>query len=166
MVVLVYLLSIVLANLVVLWFGPASTIFNAFILIGLDLTLRDRLHERWHNKNLWLKMFSLIAAGSIITYLINPDAWRISLASTAAFAAAALADTIVYHFFYKKQFLVKANVSNIAGAAADSILFPTIAFGSLLPWIIFGQFAAKTLGGFLWSLLLDRLDKLRIKNGG
>ena len=43
--------------------------------------------------------------------------------------------------------------------AVDSILFPTIAFGSFLPLIVLGQFAAKVGGGFVWSLLLNRRTK-------
>ena len=43
------------------------------------------------------------------------------------------------------------------GAAVDSILFPTIAFGSFLPTIIALQFAAKVAGGALWSIAVKPL---------
>ncbi|MGE5411289.1 MAG: VUT family protein, partial [Clostridiales bacterium] len=62
--VIAYLIAVVLANMTVYWFGPISTPINAFFLIGLDLTLRDKLHDRWMDDKLWLKMFMLIAAGS------------------------------------------------------------------------------------------------------
>ena len=152
-----YLSAIVLANFNVLWFGPVSTPINAFFLIGLDLSLRDKLHEKWIKKNLWLKMMLLISAGSIITYIINQNAARIAIASVIAFTCAALADTIIYSRLIRKTFLIKSNSSNIAGALVDSILFPTVAFGVLMPWIILGQFAAKTAGGFVWSLLLNKI---------
>jgi len=40
-----YLGAITLANLSLLWFGPSAAIVNAFLLIGLDLTLRDRIES-------------------------------------------------------------------------------------------------------------------------
>ena len=36
----------------------------------------------------------------------------------------------------------------------NSIVFPTLAFGGFMPVIVLGQFAAKVLGGFLWSKIL------------
>ena len=48
------------------------------------------------------------------------------------------------------------NGSNIVGAAADSLIFPTLAFGAFLPWVVLGQFVAKVAGGALWALVLAR----------
>jgi len=157
MYVLLYLSSIILANFVVLWFGPKSTIINAFLLIGLDLSLRDKLHDRWHHNKLWLKMFLLIFAGSFITYFLNRSALQIATASVVAFSSAAITDTLIYTILFKEKFLVKANGSNLGGALVDSVLFPTIAFGAFMPLIVLGQFLAKVLGGFLWSVFLNRL---------
>lgn len=160
-----YLFAIVLANFNVLWFGPVSTPINAFFLIGFDLTVRDKLHEKWMKKHLWIKMMLLILSGSILTYIINQNAARIAAASVIAFACAALTDAVVYSTLFKKSFLVKSNSSNVAGALVDSILFPTIAFGVVMPWIILGQFTAKIAGGFLWSLLLNKTrEKKEVKN--
>lgn len=167
---LIYLLAIVAANLSVQFFGPASLPINAFFLIGLDLTVRDRLHDKWVKNeeesfydrfsgpfDSWpVKMLLLIVAGTLLTFLIWPNAGRIGMASGVSFAVAALADTGVYHFLRKKSFIKRANGSNIVGAAVDSVLFPTLAFGILMPWAIVAQFAAKTLGGFVWSLILNR----------
>jgi uncharacterized PurR-regulated membrane protein YhhQ (DUF165 family) len=161
MYVLIYLFSIVLANFVVLWFGPKSTIINAFLLIGMDLTLRDKLHDRWHNDRLWLKMFLLIFSGSMITYFLNRSALQIASASVVAFSFATITDTIIYSFLIKQKFLVKANGSNLGSALVDSVLFPTIAFGMFMPLIILGQFLAKVFGGFVWSVMLNRVRSKR-----
>lgn len=157
MYVLIYLSSIVLANFVVLWFGPKSTIINAFLLIGLDLSLRDKLHDRWHHNKLWLKMFLLIFSGSLITFILNKSAFQIATASVVAFSFAAITDTIIYSFLFKQKFLIKANGSNLGGALVDSVLFPTIAFGVFMPFIVLGQFLAKVFGGLFWSVLLNRM---------
>lgn len=154
--IVIYLSAIVLANMTVFWFGPVATPINAFLLIGLDLTLRDKLHDKWMGNNLWLKMMGLIAAGSILTFLLNSGAGKIALASVVSFAIAALADAVSYTFLHKKSFMIRSNGSNVAGSLADSFLFPTLAFGSIMPAIIAGQFIAKIAGGFIWSLLLSR----------
>lgn len=151
---LVYLAAIVLANLSVATFGPSVTIINAFWLIGLDLTLRDRLHERWQDDGLRWKMAGLIAIGGAISWLLNRDAGQIALASTVAFTVSAALDATVFQLLTGRPRMVRVNGSNVAGAIADSILFPTLAFGSLLPAIVIGQLAAKVAGGFLWSLIL------------
>lgn len=154
--VLVFLIAIVLANLSVAYFGPVSTPINAFILIGLDLSLRDRMHEKWHGNFLGLKMFSLICAGALITWAFNRNAGMICVASIIAFAGALIADALLYERFIKRPKLHKMNISNIGSAAVDSILFPTIAFGALMPGIVILQFLAKTLGGALWAWILTR----------
>ena len=154
--VCLYLVAIVLANLSVAHFGPSSTIVNAFLFIGLDLTSRDKLHEAWHNNGLIWKMGLLIATGSLISWLLNRNAGQIALASFIAFACAAVVDTIVYQILRKQKYMVKVNGSNIFSAATDSIIFPTIAFGGFLPWITLGQFAAKVFGGAIWAIILRR----------
>lgn len=154
--VLVYLAAIVAANLLVVALGPAVTILDAFLLIGLDLTLRDRLHDRWAGQHLALRMGLLIAAGGLISWLVNGAAGPVALASTVAFAISASADGLAYAVLHRQPQLVRTNGSNLVGAAADSVIFPSLAFGAWLPLIVAGQFAAKALGGLAWSLVLRR----------
>jgi queuosine precursor transporter len=151
-----YLVSIVLANLVIAKFGIIMTIPVSFILIGLDLTARDKLHELWHNKNLVTKMLLLIFSGSVLSYLLNNASLWIAIASFVAFLCSGIVDFIVYSILYKKTWFVKVNSSNVFSALTDSILFPTIAFRTFLPLIILGQFIAKTFGGFLWAFILKK----------
>jgi hypothetical protein len=156
--VVLYLVAIVLANLTVAAFGPGMTIVNAFLFIGLDLTARDRLHDSWRGNKLLPKMAALIAAGSLLSWLLNRNAGQIALASFVAFAAAATVDAVVYHFLGNYPRWLRINGSNIPSAFVDSIIFPTLAFGSFLLPIVLGQFAAKTLGGFVWSLVFRWWD--------
>lgn len=149
-----YLAAIVAANLSVATFGPSITIINAFLFIALDLTARDRLHAAWHGSGLAWKMTTLIASGSLLSYALNASAGPIALASFVAFGAAAALDTLCYHLLRERAYLVKVNGSNLVSAAADSLIFPTLAFGGFLPWIVLGQFVAKVLGGAIWAWLL------------
>jgi hypothetical protein len=149
-----YLAAVVGANMLVAAFGPSITIVNAFVFIALDLTSRDRLHEAWHGQGLLWKMAALIVSGSILSYALNASAGPIALASFIAFAVSAALDTLCYHLLHDKAYLVKVNGSNLVSAAADSIIFPTLAFGNFLPWIVLGQFAAKVIGGAIWAYVL------------
>lgn len=153
-----YLVAIVLANLTVTWWGPNMSVVNALLFIGLDLTSRDHLHEAWRNSNLFLKMLALISAGSALSYLLNRNAGPVAVASFVAFAAAGATDALVYHHVRKKLKRFKSiNLSNVASAAVDSVVFPLLAFGwPPLAGIMALQFLAKTLGGLGWALILRR----------
>ncbi len=150
------ILSMVLANLTIFWFGPWFSPVNAFLLIGLDMVLRDRLHDSWRGKHLYTKMLALISVAGVVTFLLNPASLTIAIASVCAFVAAMLFDTFIYDRLIDKGWLVRSNASNVGGALADSLVFPTIAFGSLMPAIIALQFTAKVAGGFIWSLVLKK----------
>lgn len=150
--VAVYCVAMTLANLSVATFGPVVTPINAFVLIGLDLALRDWLHVRL---KVW-QMGALIGFTGLLTYAMNPAAGKIAVASAAAFTAAALVDWAAFARL-RGSWLFRANGSNVAGAAVDSLLFPTIAFGALMPHIVLAQFVAKVAGGAVWSLALRRL---------
>ena len=158
-VILCYLLAIIAANFSAFFFGPIVTPLNSFLFIGLDLALRDRLHEKWAGNSLVKKMGGIILLGSLLSFLLNPATGAIALASCIAFGLAAIGDTFIYNKLIKQHFLVKSNGSNVVGAAIDSIAFPTIAFGELIPLIILGQFLAKVFGGVVWSSIVYRFNK-------
>ena len=146
-----YAVAMIAANLLVATFGPSITAINAFFLIGLDLTLRDWLHVRLKT---W-QMGCLIVGTGGLTYLLNPAAGMIAVASAVAFLVAALVDWAVF-IRTTGSWIKRANVSNTAGAAVDSLLFPTIAFGALMPEIVALQFVAKVAGGAVWSYVLEK----------
>lgn len=153
--IVVYAAALIAANLLVAQFGPVVTGANAFLLIGLDLALRDWLHFRLRP---W-QMLLLIAATGATTYALNPAAGVIAIASACAFSMSALVDWGVFAAT-RGSWLLRANVSNVAGAAVDSVLFPTIAFGALMPKIVLVQFAAKVVGGAAWAALIGKLRKV------
>jgi uncharacterized PurR-regulated membrane protein YhhQ (DUF165 family) len=149
-----YAAAMVSANLLVVVFGPAITPLNAFVLIGFDLAMRDWLHVRLRP---W-QMLALIAATGGITFALNPAAGMIAIASAVSFTAAALVDWGVFSSI-TGSWMKRSNLSNVAGAAVDSVVFPTLAFGMLIPHIIALQFIAKVAGGALWSWLLNNARK-------
>jgi len=156
LLILVYVVAMVATNLAVWWFGPWSSPIIAFLLIGLDLMMRDVMHERLDRKRLAI----IVIVGGFITWLVNPAAQQIAIASAIAFSLAALANWIAYSMPWLSHeetealpWLIRANGSNVVGAAVDSIVFPTMAFGVFLPEIISLQFVAKVAGGAVWCFV-------------
>lgn len=149
--ILIYAAAMTVANLSIAHFGPWVSPINAFVLIGLDLALRDWLHMRLRA---W-QMLTLISASGALTYALNPAAGMIAIASAMAFIASAVVDWSVF-LTMRGSWLRRANGSNAAGAAVDSLIFPTLAFGALMPHVVALQFFAKLAGGALWAALLAR----------
>lgn len=147
--IICYAFAMTVANLLIVKFGVWFSPINSFLLIGLTLVLRDWLHIRL---KAW-QMALLITASGVITYLLNPAAAQIAIASSVAFTLAALVDWAVFAKV-KGNWFKRSNASNVAGAAVDSIAFPTIAFGLFMPEIVLVQFASKIIGGYIWSVLL------------
>jgi uncharacterized PurR-regulated membrane protein YhhQ (DUF165 family) len=156
-----YIAAAALANLSAAHFGPASLPVNALLLVGLDLSARDALHERWRHDGLWLRMAALVCAGSAVSALLSSASWRVSLASALAFAVSGAVDAIAYQVLGDREVSIRANGSNLASAAVDSILFPLLAFGAVMPGTSTLQFVAKVLGGAAWVLVLRRAGALR-----
>lgn len=149
--IVIYALAMTGANLSIAALGPWVSPINSFFLIGLDLSLRDWLHVRLK----WWQMLLLITISGFLTYLLNPAAGQIAIASAVAFTSAAFVDWSVFAKM-RGGWLRRVNASNVAGAAVDSVVFPTLAFGVLMPQVIALQFVAKVLGGFLWAWALSR----------
>lgn len=158
--ILIYAMAMTAANLLIAHFGPWVSPINAFFLIGLDLALRDWLHVRLRQ---W-QMFTLIVVSGLLTYVLNPSAQHIVIASAAAFTLAAFVDWSVFARM-TGTWLRRSLSSNVAGAAVDTVAFSALAFVLLSPnprpmdvvmQIAALQFAAKVAGGSLWSLLISR----------
>lgn len=151
-VVLVYILSVVLANLSASYFGIWVTPINAFFLIGLEITVRDLLHERINH----IQLVGIVLVAGILSYLINIGAQNIAIASFIAVTVSCMLDYFVFRRV-KGSWLKKSNSSNVVSSVADSLIFPTIAFGTFNLSVVLLQFFLKLFGGFLWSLLINKL---------
>lgn len=164
---LAYITAAAIANLLIWWLGPWSAPWIGFIFIGLDLTSRDRLHEMWEGKDLWVKLLLLISAGSCLSYLLCPDSQRIAAASGLAFLVSGAVDSVVYTYMptghpqnHPLNRLIRSNGSNLASGLFDSTCFILAGFypipaGEALG-IIALTWGSKVLGGFIWSLILYR----------
>jgi hypothetical protein len=100
--ILVFLVAITLANLSIYYIGPQMAVWNSLVLIGLDLSLRDRMHEKWHGHNLKRNVFLLVLSGAVITLLFNTNSLWICVGSVAAFSLALFGDSYVYEKLFHK----------------------------------------------------------------
>lgn len=159
--ILVYAIAMTLANLSIAHFGPWVSPINAFVLIGLDLALRDWLHVRLKAR----QMLALIGASGALTYALNPSAQHIVIASVAAFTLAALVDWQAFSRL-SGSWLRRSLGSNVVGAVVDTAVFSSLAFVLLAPSpkplavvaVISGwQLLAKVAGGSLWAWVISRL---------
>lgn len=151
LVIIIYVGAIVTANFTVAIFGPSASPINAFLLIGLDLTIKDYLQIKMKPVQIML----LIITSGVISFALNPAIGIIAIASVTAFIVSSLVDYGVFSIT-KGSWIRRANSSNLAGAVVDSILFPTIAFGAFMPIIVLMQIIAKVSGGFLFSLAINK----------
>lgn len=155
--VVAYLLAVVAANLLVAHYGPTALLVTAWLLIPLDLTVKDVLQERWTGGGLVARMAALVLGGSVLSAALSAGATNVAAASFAAFAVAGAGDAVTLHGLRAKHALVRMNGSNAVGATLDSLVFQLVAFGTIDGWLALTQAASKLLGGFVWSLALHRL---------
>lgn len=148
--IIAYASAMLTANLTVAAWGPWVSPINSFLFIGLDLALRDFLHVRLPRAG----MAALIVCTGLGTFLLNPAAGHIALASSVSFMVAAVVDWAVFARL-AGSWLRRSAWSNVAGAAVDSIVFPLMAFG--VGGLVYAplQFLAKTAGGTMWAWLLS-----------
>ena len=137
-----FILTIPLGNWVVMNVGLVGLMApSAVLLAGLALVLRDAVHHclgtRW--------AFYCILAGTALSGFLS-DA-SLVIASCAAFLFSETADLIVYTPM-RRRFPAWAIVaSGFAGSVVDSVLFLSLAFGSL------DYVAGQVIGKFEMSLL-------------
>jgi hypothetical protein len=87
--------------------GPWFALIDSVLLIGLDLTLRDVLHERLSRAQL----AAVIVGAGALTWLANPAANHIAIASATAFILAALADWLAYSLLLSRPWMVRCNAA-------------------------------------------------------
>jgi len=140
-----YLLSILLGNAFVIWFGIvniAGLTFPAGVVwIGLTFSFRDFVQRYWGDWATW----SWMIAASVITFFFNMD---IALASMAAFFVSESLDWLFFRILKKRSFASRIIWSNLVSCPVDSLVFVLLAFGPVWPAII-GQAIIKYLSGLI-----------------
>ncbi|MEQ1899563.1 MAG: VUT family protein [Devosia sp.] len=115
--------------------APGILAPSGVLAIGAALVLRDLVQRRLGL--LW--SFAAIAIGAVLSVFFAPPA--LVIASTVAFALSETADLVVYTPLQRRGLVLAATASSVVGLVIDSIVFLTLAFGSLdlLPGQILGK---------------------------
>lgn len=145
-----YVAVIFAANWAVRRFGLVPVGFGlrapaAVYFVGLAFTLRDLAQNilgRWVS-------LAAIPVGALISAAVSP---ALAVASGLAFFTSELADFLVYTPLLRRGWLVALVPANLAGCVVDSVVFLSIAFGSLS--LLAGQVVGKAWMTGLAVLLL------------
>jgi uncharacterized PurR-regulated membrane protein YhhQ (DUF165 family) len=145
LLVALYIGTIFGANWAIASFGPVPVGFGlvapaGVYFAGLAFTLRDLVQESLGRR--WT--LAAIAAGAALSAIVSP---QFALASGTAFLLSEVADLLVYTPLRQRNWLGAVAASNVVGFVADSVLFLSMAFGSL-------DFLAGQLVGKAWMTLL------------
>jgi queuosine precursor transporter len=150
-----FLASIPLANWMILHVGtvcvpqgaclvpvaPGLLAPSGVLTVGAALVLRDVVQRclglTWG--------LAAIAAGTMLSALVAPAA--LVIASGSAFALSELVDFAVYTPLQRRRLTLAVVASSIGGLVVDSVVFLTLAFGSL-------EFLAGQVVGKLWAVLI------------
>ena len=97
---------------------------SGVLAIGIGFTLRDLVQRRLGPKVALLA----IGTGALLSALLDTS---LALASGVAFLLAETLDLFVYTPLQRRNLVMAVVASNIVGVVVDSIVFLTIAFGSL-----------------------------------
>ncbi|WP_410595402.1 VUT family protein [Amycolatopsis sp. lyj-23] len=125
----------------------------AVYVAGPVLVVRD-----WVQRLAGLRASLLaVAVGTVLSYVVAGPA--IATASAVSFVVSEVLDAVVYSVLVPRQGVVVAVLcSGIVGVAADSVLFPAIAFASLTltPGHLLGKAYGVVVGTILTALARRR----------
>jgi hypothetical protein len=157
-----YILTIFAANWAISRFGAVPVGFGLLApagvyLAGLAFTLRDLTQERLGRAS----VVAAIVGGAVLSAVISP---QFALASGVAFLVSELADLAVYTPLRERHWLGAIAASNVVGLVLDSLLFLTLAFGSLE--FLTGQIVGKAWMTLLAVLLITMWRRGRVSRPG
>lgn len=121
------------------WAGISAP--SGVLAIGAALVLRDLVQRRLGMQ--WA--LGAIVLGAAISGFLAPAS--LVLASVLAFALSEVADLAVFTPLQRRGLVLAVAASGVVGIAVDSVLFLSLAFGSL-------DFLAGQMIGKSWALLL------------
>lgn len=168
--IVLYLLSIVMANFVTAAFAPLHVgifiIPMGTLLIGATFILRDLVQNKYGRKKTYVIIGAALLLSAIASYL-HGDTLLIVAASAISFAIAETTDTEIYTRL-RLPMAWRVFYSGIVGGLLDSIIFVVIALSPIganfLPWeavpaAIIGQVLVKTIIQGLGAFILNTVVK-------
>ncbi len=121
--------------------APGLMAPSGVLTVGVALVLRDVVQRCLG----WCSGLIAIAIGTALSVFVAPPS--LVFASGTAFALSELADFAVYTPLQQRRLMLAIVVSSTAGLVVDSIVFLSLAFGSL-------AFLPGQIVGKVWALLI------------
>jgi len=165
MVLFLYLISIIIANVVTAALLPLQ--LGLFIIpygtwfIGITLVLRDIMQNKYGRKMCYLAIVIALVLSAATSKMLG-DTMAVTLASAVSFLVSESIDTEIYTRF-KASFLKRIFASGVVSGLLDSVIFIILGlsplFSGFIPWAavpnaILGQFTVKTLMQILGVICL------------
>jgi uncharacterized PurR-regulated membrane protein YhhQ (DUF165 family) len=167
--ILLYLVSIITANVVTAGFAPLH--FGMFIipmgtlLIGGTFIFRDLVQNKFGRAKTYICIVTALILSACVSFLLG-DTLLIVFASALSFVVAETADTEIYTRL-KLPMSWRVFYSGIVGGFFDSVIFVVIGLSPLganiLPWeavpaAVIGQIIVKTIIQSIGAILLGRIN--------
>ncbi|MEH7125668.1 VUT family protein [Bacillus sp. JJ1773] len=162
----IYLFTIVLANVVTAKFAPLEVgiflIPMGSFLIGATFIFRDLVQNKYGRKKTYLFICLALILSAISSYLLGDTLW-IVFASAISFAVSETTDTEIYSRLNLPMHL-RVLYSGVIGGILDSAIFVVVGLSpigaNILPWnviwmAILGQIIVKVIMQFLGVLVLQ-----------
>lgn len=165
--ILLYLVSIVTANVVTARFAPLE--FSMFIVpmgtlfVGATFIFRDLVQNKYGRAKTYLFIFIALLLSGAVSFSLG-DTLMIVAASALSFAIAETADTEIYTRL-KLPMGWRVFYSGLVGGLLDSVVFVIVGLSPIgagfLPWeaipaAIVGQVIVKTFIQMLGALILNQ----------
>lgn len=166
--ILLYLVSIVIANVVTAAFAPLE--LGIFIIpygtlfIGATFIFRDMVQNKFGRKKTYFIIFTALILSAIVSALLG-DTMMIVAASALSFIISETADTEIYTRL-NLPLSWRVFYSGLAGGFLDSLVFVVVGLSPIgagfLPWeavpiAIMSQILAKTIIQLIGALIISRI---------
>lgn len=173
--ILLYLLSIVIANVVTARFAPLQ--LGLFIVpmgtlfVGATFIFRDLVQNKYGRSKTYLFILIALILSAVASYSLG-DTLMIVAASAVSFVIAETADTEIYTRL-KLPMAWRVFYSGIVGGFLDSAVFVIIGLSPLgagfMPWeavpaAIVGQVIVKTIIQMIGAFILNGVNLMREKH--
>lgn len=167
--ILLYLVSIITANVVTAAFAPLHLgmfiIPMGTLLIGGTFIFRDLVQNKFGRTKTYICIVTALILSACVSFLLG-DTLLIVFASALSFVVAETADTEIYTRL-KLPMSWRVFYSGIVGGFFDSVIFVVIGLSPLganmLPWeavpaAVIGQILVKTIIQSIGAVLLGRIN--------
>lgn len=157
-----YVAIFTIVNLIVYYCGAWVIPITTSICVAANMMLRDRVFC-----GRGLKFSAAIAAAAgLCTFAFNHAALTVAIASFTAVVSGAFVAGSVFKLLKNKVAIEKARpIANTCSAITDSLIYPTIAFMTFLPFVSMEMFASKFLSVLFYTFIINKFFNFDYKKG-